>query len=113
METSHLFALFLLIAGVNAYPQFANWNARSPDDQLLNTFIRGQPIGPSSSTTTPQPTTASSRVLACIQSCPATSEYNPICGSDNVNYYNAGRFDCAVRCGQNIRRLHLGICSTT
>ncbi|ALC43924.1 Kaz1-ORFB, partial [Drosophila busckii] len=53
-------------------------------------------------TTTARPavsTTPSARYLACFNRCQATSEYNPICGSDNVNYYNPGRFDCALRCG--------------
>ncbi|KAH8365484.1 hypothetical protein KR093_001270 [Drosophila rubida] len=85
--------LILLIAAVGAAPQFPGW-----DDDLTSTFIRGKPIETEVTTTTAAPT-ASPRVLACIQSCPATSEYNPICGSDNVNYYNGGRFDCAVRCG--------------
>ncbi|XP_032595225.1 uncharacterized protein LOC6567123 [Drosophila grimshawi] len=111
MEVSHIFALILLIAGAVAYPQFPSWN--SPQNMNPNTFITGQPVTPTVSTTTPQPTTASPRYLACIQSCPATSEYNPICGSDNINYYNSGRFNCAVLCGRNVRNLHLGICSTT
>ncbi|KAM8710961.1 hypothetical protein ACLKA7_017574 [Drosophila subpalustris] len=107
MRNAHMFALLIfLFVGVNAAPQ--RW-----DEDLTNTFVRGRPIEDRVSTTTAAPTTASPRVLACIQSCPATSEYNPVCGSDNVNYYNEGRFNCAVRCGQNVRRLHLGICRAT
>lgn len=30
--------------------------------------------------------------------CVATAEYNPICGSDNVTYWNMGRFNCARNC---------------
>lgn len=30
--------------------------------------------------------------------CVATAEYNPICGSDNVTYWNIGRFNCAKNC---------------
>ncbi|XP_034107753.1 uncharacterized protein LOC117570320 isoform X2 [Drosophila albomicans] len=106
MESFNMFAmLILLIAAVGAAPQFPGW-----DQNLASTFVRGRPIETGSTTTTPAPT-ASPQIQACIQSCPATSEYNPICGSDNVNYYNGGRFDCAVRCGLNIRRLHLGICT--
>ncbi|XP_034482340.1 uncharacterized protein LOC117787829 [Drosophila innubila] len=109
MKSFHMFALLvLLIVGANAAPQF--WPR---DEDLTKTFISGRPIENRVSTTTAAPTTASPRVRACIQSCPATSEYNPICGSDNVNYFNEGRFNCAVGCGQNVRRLHLGICSTT
>ncbi|KAH8317172.1 hypothetical protein KR074_000449 [Drosophila pseudoananassae] len=55
----------------------------------------------SSTTTTARPTTPSPRYLACLQVCPVTSEYNPICGSDNIVYYNENRFNCAVRCGKS------------
>lgn len=30
--------------------------------------------------------------------CVATAEYNPVCGSDNVTYWNMGRFNCAKNC---------------
>lgn len=30
--------------------------------------------------------------------CIATAEYNPVCGSDNVTYWNMGRFNCAKNC---------------
>ncbi|EDW12649.1 uncharacterized protein LOC6577240 [Drosophila mojavensis] len=108
MEISHIFVFCLLIAVVAARPQFPLWN-----EDLTQTFIRGQPVTSPRPSTTAQPTTASPRMLACIQTCPATSEYNPICGSDGVNYYNEGRLNCAIRCGQNVRSVHLGVCSTT
>lgn len=55
-------------------------------------------------TTTAAPgtaTTASPQFLACMQSCPSTMEYNPVCGTDNVNYHNGGRLSCAQRCGKS------------
>ncbi|EDV38940.1 uncharacterized protein Dana_GF24746 [Drosophila ananassae] len=92
------------------------------NDPFLNPWNR-QPTGPviqptpptqgddaSSTTTTARPTTPSPRYLACLQTCPATSEYNPICGSDNIVYYNENKFNCAVFCGQNVQRLRNGIC---
>ena len=30
----------------------------------------------------------------------ATPEYNPVCGSDNVEYDNPGRLNCASACGK-------------
>ncbi|KAH8416278.1 hypothetical protein KR222_002460, partial [Zaprionus bogoriensis] len=96
-RTTLIAALILLIAAATAYPQFQNWD----DLNLPSTFIRGQPIENRVSSTTAAPTTASPRYIACVQSCPTTSEYNPICGSDNVNYYNEGKFNCALSCGQS------------
>uniref|UniRef100_A0A1B0BMT6 Kazal-like domain-containing protein n=1 Tax=Glossina palpalis gambiensis TaxID=67801 RepID=A0A1B0BMT6_9MUSC len=50
--------------------------------------------------TTATPTTDSPRFLTCWQSCPSTMQYNPVCGTDGVNYHNSGRLDCARRCGK-------------
>ncbi|EDW32983.1 GL16115 [Drosophila persimilis] len=109
MENIRLLGIALLIVGLSAYPQSSN------ELGVGNPWLASPQQQPESggTTTTPQPTTQSPQYLACLQSCPATSEYNPICGSDNVNYYNGGKFDCAVRCGQNIRRIHLGACRNT
>lgn len=44
--------------------------------------------------------TLSSTTQRTTTNCPciATAEYNPICGSDNVTYWNMGRFNCAKNC---------------
>ncbi|XP_037816916.1 uncharacterized protein DDB_G0286591 [Lucilia sericata] len=67
------------------------------------------------SVTTPAPagtpTTASPQFLACMQSCPSTMEYNPVCGSDMENYHNNGRLGCAQRCGKNVAALRMGTCN--
>ncbi|XP_020280350.1 uncharacterized protein LOC109853050 [Pseudomyrmex gracilis] len=34
--------------------------------------------------------------------CIATAEYNPVCGSDNVTYWNMGRFNCAKNCNPQL-----------
>ncbi|XP_018299680.1 putative uncharacterized protein DDB_G0286751 [Mycetomoellerius zeteki] len=34
--------------------------------------------------------------------CIATAEYNPICGTDNVTYWNIGRFNCAKNCNPQL-----------
>ncbi|XP_016981909.1 uncharacterized protein LOC108046602 [Drosophila rhopaloa] len=108
------FALLLIgIAMVHCYPQ------NQLGAQWQNPWLRPQqpdqpPIssdrGRSSTTTTARPTTQSPQYYACFQSCGATSEYNPICGSDNVNYYNENKFNCALGCGLRIRQVHNGIC---
>lgn len=40
--------------------------------------------------------------LACVRNCQTTSEYNPVCGSDQVAYPNIRRLDCANQCGQRL-----------
>ncbi|XP_030386051.1 uncharacterized protein LOC115632900 [Scaptodrosophila lebanonensis] len=122
-------AFALLLTAAAAYPQFwnqnPNWNSNQNFDTNLaqNSRFPTRPAPPTNtfpiatndgSSTTPRPTTpttASPQYLACLQSCPATSEYNPICGSDNINYHNNGRLDCAVRCGQNVVAVRSGTCS--
>ncbi|XP_016957955.1 uncharacterized protein LOC108029960 isoform X1 [Drosophila biarmipes] len=99
----------LLIGMAHCYPQFDNGNPwlRPQQPNQLSLLPDG---GGSTTTTTPRPTTQPPRFYACLQSCPATSEYNPICGSDSVNYYNENKFNCALNCGLNIQQLHRGIC---
>lgn len=35
----------------------------------------------------------------CVQDCETSSEYKPVCGSDNITYINPGKFVCARNCG--------------
>ncbi|XP_068634040.1 uncharacterized protein [Battus philenor] len=46
----------------------------------------------------------------CIESCPTTSEYNPICGTNNVTYQNRGRMECAKACGVDVELKRLSPC---
>ncbi|CAK1585254.1 unnamed protein product [Parnassius mnemosyne] len=46
----------------------------------------------------------------CEVSCPATSEYNPICGTNNVTYINRGRLECAKTCGVDVEVKRLSPC---
>ncbi|XP_012233433.1 uncharacterized protein [Linepithema humile] len=50
---------------------------------------------------------------SCVSSCPATPEYNPVCGTDNVDYTNPGGLGCAQRCGKEVLLRHYGRCSTS
>ncbi|XP_067645850.1 uncharacterized protein [Eurosta solidaginis] len=45
------------------------------------------------------PTTSSPLFLNCFGNCPTTSEYNPICASNQQQYQNPQKFDCARLCG--------------
>lgn len=67
--------------------------------------------GPSTTTvnvplqsTTPAPvTTRSPAFRQCLSSlCPTTNEYNPVCGTDNINYDNPQKLDCANFCGPRV-----------
>lgn len=44
--------------------------------------------------------TEEERTSSCEQLCQITSQYNPVCGSDDVTYSNPARFQCAQRCGK-------------
>uniref|UniRef100_A0A1B0CK96 Kazal-like domain-containing protein n=2 Tax=Lutzomyia longipalpis TaxID=7200 RepID=A0A1B0CK96_LUTLO len=48
--------------------------------------------------------------LRCVDNCPTTSEYNPVCGSDMQSYHNMAKFGCAVSCGARIRVIRVGTC---
>lgn len=37
--------------------------------------------------------------LRCFDACPTTSQYSPVCGSDQQSYHNMAKFDCAIACG--------------
>ncbi|XP_014479310.1 PREDICTED: uncharacterized protein LOC106746797 [Dinoponera quadriceps] len=46
------------------------------------------------------PTTSTTPTTDCP--CIATAEYNPVCGTDNVTYWNMGRFNCAKQCNPGL-----------
>lgn len=37
--------------------------------------------------------------INCMRNCQTTSQYNPICGSDNMTYHNDQKLLCAQNCG--------------
>ncbi|KAL0124933.1 hypothetical protein PUN28_006654 [Cardiocondyla obscurior] len=50
---------------------------------------------------------------ACLQKCPTTPEYNPVCGTDRIDYTNPGGLGCAQRCGKDVTLNYYGRCSTS
>ncbi|XP_011169685.1 serine protease inhibitor dipetalogastin [Solenopsis invicta] len=50
---------------------------------------------------------------ACVMNCPITSEYNPVCGTDSIDYINPGLLSCAARCGKEVTLNYYGRCSTS
>ncbi|KAF5296972.1 hypothetical protein FQR65_LT10124 [Abscondita terminalis] len=51
-------------------------------------------------------------LVAVTTACPcvATAEYNPVCGTDNVTYWNIGRFNCAKTCSPQLEIKYLRAC---
>lgn len=35
----------------------------------------------------------------CVQDCQSSTEYDPVCGTDNITYINPEKFVCARNCG--------------
>ncbi|XP_033308144.1 uncharacterized protein LOC117209832 [Bombus bifarius] len=63
--------------------------------------------------TTTEDASFDSRYNRCIATCLTTSEYNPVCGSDDVEYSNPGQLSCASACGKDVTLTHYGKCRTT
>lgn len=57
---------------------------------------------PMRGTTLPGPPTWPTAPSLCVQRCPNTPEYNPVCGTDRVTYVNPGRLRCEQQCGKGI-----------
>ncbi|XP_050348647.1 uncharacterized protein LOC126772353 [Nymphalis io] len=54
-------------------------------------------------TTKPPIVTQNEALKSCLLLCPTTQEYNPVCGTDNITYYNYGRLFCAQVCGVDVQ----------
>lgn len=105
-------------------PNFNNFNQQQPQlganqqqqqfDFGQNNFIQPQTSQPpqqpqppqqSQSPQQPQPPAAASPMLdrafyRCFDSCPTLSQYNPVCGSDGLNYHNDQKLRCHNECGR-------------
>ncbi|KAJ8723431.1 hypothetical protein PYW08_003343 [Mythimna loreyi] len=66
----------------------------------------GFPTTTSTTTTVAVPTTLPPNVLDCIRRCPVTSEYNPVCGTDDLTYNNLGHLHCSSFCGVQVEFKH-------
>lgn len=123
------FALVVVLCGtVIGFPQNDGNTAQSVPTTLVDGFAFDGPADrpqdrngaqttvqpPTSTTSTPTTTPADqARYDQCIARCPVTIEYNPVCGTDNVNYSNPGGLGCAQTCGRNIALQYYGRCQTT
>lgn len=78
----------------------------------ISTLSRNTPLRSTSASTT---STVSlpmddTQFNLCVSSCPVTIEYNPVCGTDNLDYTNPGGLGCAQRCGKEVILRHYGRC---
>ncbi|XP_012056584.1 PREDICTED: uncharacterized protein LOC105619675 [Atta cephalotes] len=111
---------YLLIAAspfvITAFPQNnAPMEIAQVDDFTFDGPVASESNGRQEITSTS--TTTTSSILnniynACKINCPVTSEYNPVCGTDNADYTNPGSLDCAKNCGRDVELNYYGRCST-
>lgn len=76
-------------------PQITTWRPKSPPAILTE-------MTPAPDTTISLdegPPTLSPDTIRCIETCPATPEFNPVCGTNYVMYENEGKLFCAKSCG--------------
>ncbi|XP_055912005.1 uncharacterized protein LOC129946022 [Eupeodes corollae] len=103
----------LLLVSVIGRPQVWNIGFNPPRQSTEATEAPiVQDSTPTTTTAAPvQRTTPSSAYYDCVSRCPTTSEYNPICGSDSVNYHNMGKLNCAASCGTDVTMVRAGTCT--
>lgn len=124
-----LFHFLLIVASTFLNTVLAQTPANTVTSQV-DGFVFDGPTGPSfpngaqrtTSTSTARPTesarTSTTTALpqiqydTCVSACPVTPEYNPVCGTDNMDYTNPGGLGCAQRCGKEVVLSHYGRCST-
>ncbi|XP_026743782.1 uncharacterized protein LOC113505340 isoform X3 [Trichoplusia ni] len=87
-------------------PQITTWRPKSPPAILTE-------MTPAPDTTISLdegPPTLSPDIIRCIETCPATPEFNPVCGTNYVMYENEGKLFCAKSCGIDVSILRRSLC---
>lgn len=77
------------------FDQNSNLQLRPTSSTTLRALAFATPT-----TMAPPQTTKSQRFWRCMNNCPTTSEYNPICGTDVLSYHNRQKLDCTNLCGR-------------
>ncbi|XP_011635299.1 uncharacterized protein LOC105425965 [Pogonomyrmex barbatus] len=119
-----LLCLLLIVASPFLITAFPQNTGVSTETVQVDGFIFDGPVATRSpneqrvSSTTSTTTAASTTSLsiddynACVNRCQVTPEYNPVCGSDNIDYTNPGGLGCAKICGKDVTLAYYGRCST-
>ncbi|KAG5668866.1 hypothetical protein PVAND_016786 [Polypedilum vanderplanki] len=79
------------------------------DENEMNNFVELPATDSSSMLVEPLIT---NRIQDCVDSCIMTTpgQYDPVCGSDEQDYHNEQRLDCARDCGVEVTLLRRGTC---
>ncbi|XP_011872864.1 PREDICTED: uncharacterized protein LOC105564797 [Vollenhovia emeryi] len=116
-----LFYLSLIVASpilITAFPQNSADGSSIRQDGFIfdGPVASGQPNGQqkitSTSTTVMSTTLSDDLYNVCLGNCPTTQEYNPVCGTDKIDYTNPVGLGCAQRCGKDVTLNYYGRCST-
>lgn len=82
-----------------AFPQRDQSGGIGDDVIIFNNDDGAESSSIAPSSTTPNSIAPSSTTQGTTNCpCLTTAEYNPVCGTDNVTYWNMGRFNCAKNC---------------
>ncbi|XP_057667693.1 uncharacterized protein LOC130900819 [Diorhabda carinulata] len=107
--------LAVAVVGVSCLPSrqrrqfdWTSWeNVPTNNVNDWNSQINSNEVSTTQGTTT---TTMSQNYRQCLNVCPRTFEYNPVCGTDGVTYTNRQTLNCARSCGQNVSLQRGGTC---
>ncbi|XP_026315397.1 rac guanine nucleotide exchange factor JJ-like [Hyposmocoma kahamanoa] len=97
-------------------PQSQRPIEESSSEKGINAILGKPVIIPE--TTTPEgqivfpESTENAEQKQCVQDCQSPTEYNPVCGTDDITYINPGKFVCARNCGVHVFVKHIGRCSS-
>lgn len=98
---------FQQFAQQGGFGQFGNPLQQQQQQQQPATTTAAPATTAGPVTTTPGPA-----FFRCFESCPTTSQYSPVCGSDAQNYHNDQKLRCTNECGRRVSNNWTGLLQT-